>query len=609
MIQLFCNGVRLDLFAGTSFDFQKYNPLFAFDDLQAERSTSFSLPATATNNNVFGLAGRVWTRGQAMRKRMQAELYVSYIRKSGYLYITAFDGGQYKAVFVTGDLAPLFAAKDAGTLAELATDELIEWAAKNEKYAEEVSTEDDDFALVKYRTNEDILPSWSLPNVIQIAKGNARLDLSIILPNTHLGGDTDYFITNNKLNGVQSKAARFKSAGGEIVRLQVSNANTLFPREWDDSDLVGIETTQVGCYDRNTADAYRYNVQHYVARQDLKITFGKDFPTDLFLLSLPSPAYEGDYTTDAPTTFYGGYSFVVRGGKNEPITYYDVSGEPLAGRTAEVPMGARFILMKKETYQLYAQAFAAQLIQTEGYFFNSQTFSYDFAVTIEGTAKRGGLVRLSDQLPKWTIIDACKYYAAITGHLLDYHDKRLFFENLGDLQTWRVVSLDGKVIAGSANMERTFGKWGQANTIAFKSNEDVPTAEQQEVTYSLQNDSLTERVELMTIPMSEGAAYGADVYIAEERDDKGAITAGDAPTIAIAGAGTGEYMERVQITKNNRLAAIVDTSTRVEVSAKMTLAEFDTITSKTRIYFAGVMYVWVSLQWSKGQAKLTLQKI
>ena len=56
MMQLVCNGSRLDLYENTDLQFMEENPLFAFDNIKCERTTSFKLPATPTNDRVFSLA-------------------------------------------------------------------------------------------------------------------------------------------------------------------------------------------------------------------------------------------------------------------------------------------------------------------------------------------------------------------------------------------------------------------------------------------------------------------------------------------------------------------------------------------------------------------------
>lgn len=121
MMQLLCNGTCLDLGGGQKVTFQKSNPLFAFDSLKCERTTEFSLPDTPTNNRVFELAKKPEYNGHGMMVRYDAEMQVGHVVKKGWLYVSRYDfkSKAYFAVFVTGQLTQLKAAKDAGNLSEI----------------------------------------------------------------------------------------------------------------------------------------------------------------------------------------------------------------------------------------------------------------------------------------------------------------------------------------------------------------------------------------------------------------------------------------------------------------------------------------------------------
>lgn len=91
-MQLICNGVSLDLYDNASFQFKRTNPLFAFDKLACERTTEFKLPATKTNDRVFGIARLPVLKGNGMRRRYDAQLLMSGIVRKGYLYVSEWTG-------------------------------------------------------------------------------------------------------------------------------------------------------------------------------------------------------------------------------------------------------------------------------------------------------------------------------------------------------------------------------------------------------------------------------------------------------------------------------------------------------------------------------------
>lgn len=115
---LLCNNIKLDLYADASLQFKHSNPLFAFDKLECERTTQFKLPATPTNDRAFSLARIPAYVGTGMMRKFSAQLQAGTIVKDGYLYVSEFDGKDYTAVFVTGELLGLQAVKNAGKLSD-----------------------------------------------------------------------------------------------------------------------------------------------------------------------------------------------------------------------------------------------------------------------------------------------------------------------------------------------------------------------------------------------------------------------------------------------------------------------------------------------------------
>lgn len=120
-MQLLCNGVFVDLYENTKIQFTKENPLFSFDNLKCERTTQFSLPTTPNNDRLFELARIPAYNGEGMRRKFAARLQDGQVIKDGYLYVSAFNGKDYQAIIVTGEMVPLQNLKNAGKISEYPT--------------------------------------------------------------------------------------------------------------------------------------------------------------------------------------------------------------------------------------------------------------------------------------------------------------------------------------------------------------------------------------------------------------------------------------------------------------------------------------------------------
>lgn len=66
-------GRVLDLPANFKLQFVKKNPLFAFDELEVERTTTFAVPKTPNNLLALGFANDFHRRGEMLRRKCRAE--------------------------------------------------------------------------------------------------------------------------------------------------------------------------------------------------------------------------------------------------------------------------------------------------------------------------------------------------------------------------------------------------------------------------------------------------------------------------------------------------------------------------------------------------------
>lgn len=120
MIRFEVGGKFLDLPEDFSLQFTKTNPLFAFDEIEAERTTEFDVPATPNNDSILGMAKDVHVAGTSMRTRVAAELQAGLVVFHGDLYVSAYNNKErtYTCVYVYGDMVDILGTTAEGNLSE-----------------------------------------------------------------------------------------------------------------------------------------------------------------------------------------------------------------------------------------------------------------------------------------------------------------------------------------------------------------------------------------------------------------------------------------------------------------------------------------------------------
>lgn len=138
MIQLICNGVEVDVPRGTSIAWKNTNILFAFDKASCERSLTFTLPSTATNDSVFELCRLPQYIGQGFRRLYDAEYRDGLLVKRGYAYVTQSHKSGYNVTLIVGELTALKRLKDAGKVGDILPDAfmVVPKAVENANIAE-----------------------------------------------------------------------------------------------------------------------------------------------------------------------------------------------------------------------------------------------------------------------------------------------------------------------------------------------------------------------------------------------------------------------------------------------------------------------------------------
>lgn len=578
-----------------SLQFTKKNILFAFDSIECERSTSFAIPATQKNDQIFELAKWEAAAGSGMRRRVEAQMRDGLVTKDGFLYVDSYDytKNQYNAIFLTGDLLTLKAIKDAGRISDLnmTLGDFVVWSNAQAVDADATGATGA-YKIVKYLPNDsdtELRPTW-LPSlrvsyIVQAAL-LAISQQSVQIPTI----DGKYRLIQQKCNGLKSKNVVL----GSVLENATPSSS---PTSFMNSVTIGAGYPAISYDNTGTllltyrgANILYYKVRQYKALQTLKMTFDRNFDDDWFLVSLTEDEML------AQSWFLGGYSFDI---VNDQVV---ASGEPLAGRTIEVASGTLFYFVRKSEFEYDTGPLGVQ-----GFVFSTGP-TFTITPKIQGEVSGGDVVMIDDNLPDCTIIDLLKSVANIDGKVLNYNDADgITFDGLLlSSADWTRVELDGKLIE-LQNMMRSFADYAQSNLVDFKQNENHADANRLRVTYSIPNDNITAEKVLQTIPFNEG---DAGIYNNEDAavfrtngEDKNEL-----PCWGIAKTGA-KRLQRVGLLKNSTIQTLCTSSTSVQARVRMTLLEYDGVRQKTRFLLRGVEYVWTEMQWNKGVATIKMAKI
>lgn len=574
MMQLLCNGVFLDLYANTSVQFTRENPLFSFDNLKCERSTSFDIPATHKNDRVFNLARWIQTPGTGMRRRYDAQMQFGTAAKDGYLYVDSYADGKYKAIFVTGELLGLLKIKNAGKIADIIqTNDVTPWNSSPYTPSARKSTL---WSCIRYdKQGSYPYPSVRLYTIMYLAM--QKLGVNLVPPTSTLY--VRYI--PGELNGLQSTGVTFEGQSRAMATDGTYPICYLFNVIGVQSDIFGTNYARVQRLVGTPATyIYRGRVRQIVALQELNITFPDDWDDNLFI----GYFLDGDSSSVGEFSFLGGRSF---------DEFKRVTGESLRGRTVNIPSRGKFTIISIDDYIDRETSSGRE----RGWGFSGVNADL---VMAGGDIKIGDVVRLQDNLPDITVTDLLKIFAAISGKQLYYtYNVGITFDDL-DFNSWSVLNVTGKV-RERGDMMRKFGDYARNNIVQFNSGDSVPSSSKISISYTIDNDNLEEIKDLQTIPYSEGISNG---YAGERT----LLRAENGETLADADTAENSML-RVQLLKNSNLQLLCDASTSITLQVSMSLLEYEGIQAKTAIYYEGALYVWTEAQYSKDVVTLKLSKI
>lgn len=557
-MQLLCNNVLLDLKQGTKLQFKKSNILFAFDDIECERTMSFDIPDTPNNEVVLGFAKDPAFAGTGMRQRLTATLMDGIVVKQGHLHVDSYAKGSYKAVFVTGELVGLQAIRDAGSIAE---------QYKNSTDYVEYNTT----VLPPSSVNSEIL--WA--NIRQLSEDGAvkpSLYMGKAIKDTLDALGASYILPSDltrivvaKPQGFQERACKFRRfpgqnhvEGAEWADVEVGNTGEsalcarLFTHE-----QVAIEWNE---YDSGGAiiSTIHGTVECLKARQNVKIAFD-NVPADIFL----------SYDTATPN----------------PV--------PLANTEITVDKGRSFFFYRNSEFILDPNY---------GYSF-TQTFDVDARVrSANSDPEDGDIIMLADNVPDVTAVALLKTMAAMHGQVLIYEAGVVKFDNV-QYTTFPLADMTDSLLT-IKTLTRTFGSYARTNILKFKDAEWVLPSERITVAYTVPNDNIEEHSVLLDAPFSEGGADIANNAYLYLRNDANDFVFGDADPLQ-----SGYSLVRVRFRKNIHIQQLCTTSTTIDVQVAMTLFEWEALAPRIVIHLSGKRYMWTAGTWQQGVATLKLSQI
>ncbi len=590
MIQLLCNGVSLDLYENVSLQFEKTNPFFAFDNLKCERTTQFKLPSTPKNDKVLSLARIPAYKGEGMRRKFDAKLQSSAVVKEGYLYIDSFDGKDYAAIFVTGELLGLQRIRDLGNINESGvfddygdTVMALDGATPGVSAQSAINTLWENVEY-KHTSNEGLHPSISIKDLLAemgITDSGLIVDTLNLrwIPQKMQPIQDDN--VNYTVNFKNSHDGGYVPISAPAVNVSVLSINGSIPSQGF------IKTAFVeGGYRvlvKYTSGGSEYH--GYITMQRTKyhtyIFMPNSTPNDVFMGYFNIGSGGVEYANLSDFNFLGGWEFDEDGVE---------TGTPLAGRTIILPPETLFCFIRKSWWS------------QDGWNISTPDFSIQGVVLLfdEFEDDPPKVWRLKDNLPSCTAVDLLKSIAAMTGSVLYYTEAEGVILDRVILDGGR-FDLTDKIISVS-DVSRKFANYAQHNFVEFKDDETQFASEKVNADYTIDNDNLAEEKILQTLPAGNGAIFGTHqtLYV---RGEQGA------DIFARYDSNSPVYLCRVGLEKNDDIQALCDASTSVTIKARLSLLEYERIQPRTQLYYDGVLYMWTEIQYSKGVATFKLSKI
>lgn len=580
-------GGYLELPAEFDFSFNYNNGIFAFDQMSLSRSGEFTIPRTPANDVMLGFSHDPSNDGNYVRKSKPAELFYSGGKIDGYLFIGKFSSGSgYSAIFVYGELAGLKRIQELGTIDEYMTtnmSESIDEPLVNSYYPTGLFPLE--FLFWRYQNG---IPDASkfvtyfnqFPAVkLSYLLSQAATAAGVTVDTSAIGQAVDavglILATNNAAPIFQSVSV----SGAANLSLAISGTGAA---------NFNVETRQFVYNDitSTTAPFKKVAVRVLVCKYDLTIMPAVD-SYNTAILTGDGSTYLTNYGNANFKSMKAGQKIELK--KDDYFTFVNLSdtrlGIVIDDYDTPIPAGISFNMYVGQM----------ELVDVgEDYY-------------------------LQQNLPKITLLDLVKTFANLFRLGVVYNaatNTISFFDFVFNKSAY--TKLDDIVISVKS-VSRSFLDYAQKNYIKFK-NEDYVTESKAQTIYTINNDSLAEEKTLFTVPFSEGIKNELNEVVVNDFElvapYKKTAKIG---TLAVPSIVSGEnhmkhismlyqYLDTILQWSDN-LTPIIQNSTTVEMTVKMTAADFLRIQNTNVFGYRGKKYVCISGSHSGEIAELTLVKI
>ena len=620
MVSFSVNGQALDMPAGLSLQFQRKNILFAFDSIQVERTTNFSIPATPNNMRIFGFANSYLTSGEDMRVKIPAMLTYGVLTKSGVLHISKYNvkNKTFECVFLTGELEQLKRVKDAGNLSEYYYPQSVAQISGSSTGLDAL------WGIVGYAQNypfggEDYkhFPSYNIKKVIEGAFSALGVQSRI--------GDfaNDLRVVPREMKrGTLVKFESVPKTGTKKNALQFSDTIGTFPSTLGKDVACNNIVCVVHDYGGGLPKAWRFvrdelafNIDGFSFSADVTLTFPDTFPSNIALVRIISGG--GVQPLDFVEGFVGDYRYVF-----DPYTGNWAAENglySLAGLSVNVPANTAVGFLRMDgNFQTkspagFAYGYEDVALSMPEYADGMPAFSGEFEMRYTDEK----MVSLYDNLEERKITDILKDIAAIGGVLIDVRGGTVYVDSDFSNVLTKAADIELRDVVSVSTLTRTFSDYAQRNTIYFEQSKNVKDIDRVSLEYLVNNKNIQAEKELLTIGWSEG---GSKLPTDEEQDDDNPFLIAvfpntvddinaDIPMIAAVKPYSFAPMIRVSIKRNPLVSRLVEKSTSISVTVRMKLFDFDRIASDTVFWFDGSRWVWTDAKWSKDTVTLELAQL
>lgn len=643
---------ELDVPEKVKLSLKKRNHALPLGSMAMDRSSTFNLPATPNNNRLLNLASSLLVDASskvATYTSVPALLVGSGITWQGELYVDKVANGEYSVVFTFGELVPLRSflsanARETNTISEVRR----QWYSVNTTAGYQNSTQWGAKAIPEGTT-----PIGSTENDMQVLL-YGYTNFSGVL------GDYHYPSTNLKYLLERSASLYNILARGTIPELIASapkfpliDAVAKFWQVRSTNSTTGNKEIRTGIHvedyvaynDRRTITAYWYDsiADYQDGNEHVATIYGqysskkttlkmpKNFPSDLFLVSVGWSSRPELNTPQSAIKFYGGYSF-----KYDESASPIIEGSPLAGKDVDLPAVNDYWYSEDDTNKQHPNQNIIFFVRATDYIYlwqetasawqelglspspniainNAYTIGWkqgelDFSESINNMYNV--YYRLSDLLPDATYFQIMCAVAVAKGMCLD-------FRKIGNTYRFGFVSFDsashfvdltGKLISID---EVSTGVLDLPESIEFgyDYNERVP--DDAKSNWIVRTLNIDKNVKKINVPFSTAVndEDNADVQdiVADSEAVAGYVSADSKNHTLmqlINGIGVG-----IGANINSIISRIARASQKVKVKVKLSAFELERLDDFAVIQLNGQRYYWHEITWAEGVATMTLQKI